>query len=232
MPQGAIVTDELWFSDPTTHFFLEILGPRAIGDKRTYGVYRQRLNAANLKLRFAAHALQNIASIVRELEIGEFIYFDDASRLKVSFNLEAFVVFMRAALDATVSAYATYFTGKSSIDSVNDVIGKWPVDWVSPPYRAVWDGLKSEYDSETFNWVHALVGRDKGMSLRDLVVHKSILFVDTIIDDRDKGRFVLALDKETVGPLVPWVETIFDRTSQFVAALRDQIQDAEASPVA
>jgi len=219
--------DDLWFSDPTTHIFHEINDPRGLQDRRVLGVYRQRLDAANLKVRFAAQALEDVEGIIRQLEHGEFIYFDDASRLKASFNLEAFVVFLRAAIDTTLCAYAAYFTGKTTFDSVNDVLSKWPVTWIPPERLGPWEELRAAYDSKSFTWIHALAGREQGMSWRDLAVHKTTLAIDTIIDEKDRGKFVIALDKETFGPAGPWLKNIFDEALRFVLVLMNQVRAAE-----
>jgi hypothetical protein len=109
--------------------------------------------------------------------------------LKVHFGLEAFVVFLRAALDTAVGGYALYFSAKTDIDSINDVLKKWPPGWVPERSRVAWQGIKAAYDSETFTWIHSLTGRDKGMSLRDLAVHKGIVSIDTMIDEAHRGRF-------------------------------------------
>jgi hypothetical protein len=74
--------DDMWSSDPTTHIFCEVLDQKRLTDPRAVGVYRQRLDASNLKLRFAVQALREVTAVVGELEHGEFIYFDDANRLK------------------------------------------------------------------------------------------------------------------------------------------------------
>lgn len=217
----------MWFSDPTTHIFYEVLDQKRLTDLRAVGVYRQRLDASNLKLRFAVQALREVATVVRELEHGEFIYFDDANRLKAHFGLEAFVVFLRASLDTAVGGYALYFSCKTNIDSINDVLKKWPAAWVPERNRVVWEGIKAAYDSEVFTWIHGLVGRDKGMSLRDLAVHRGIVSIDTVIDDANRGRFVITLDKETVAPAVPWLESVFHHVHQFIFALRDQMREAD-----
>lgn len=221
--------DDMWFSDPTTHIFYEVLDQKRRTDPRAVGVYRQRLDASNLKLRFAVQALREVTAVVRELEHGEFIYFDDANRLKAHFGLEAFVVFLRTALDTAVGGYAPYFSGKTDIDSINDVLKKWPPAWIPERNLIAWEGIKAAYDSETFTWIHSLVGRDKGMSLRDLAVHKGIVSIDTVIDYADRGRFVITLDKETVAPAGPWLEAAFHHVHQFIFALRDQIRDADAA---
>ena len=135
--------DDMWFSDSTTHIFYEVLDQKRLTDPRAVGIYRQRLDASNLKLRFAAQALREVTAVVHELEHGEFIYFDDENRLKAHFGLEAFVVFLRAALDTAVSGYALYFSGKTGIDSVNDVLKKWPAAWVPERNLVAWGSDQS-----------------------------------------------------------------------------------------
>jgi hypothetical protein len=66
------------------------------------------------------------------------------------------------------------------------------------------------------------------MSHRDFAVHKGIVSIDTMIDDADRGRFVITLDKETVAPACSWLEAAFHHVHQFIFALRDQIRDADA----
>jgi hypothetical protein len=221
--------NELWFCDPTTHIFYEVLEQKKVTDPRTVGIYRQRLDASNLKLRFAVQALREVTAVVKELEHGEFIYFDDANRLKAHFGLETFVVFLRAALDMAIGGYAVYFSGNTDIDSINDVFKKWPPSWISERNRVAWESIKAAYDRETFTWIHSLVGRDRGMSLRDLAVHKGIVSIDTVINDAGRGRFVITLDKETLAPANPWLEAVFRHVHQFILALRAQIRDAETS---
>ena len=221
--------DDMWFSDPTTHIFHNVLDQERQTDPRVVGVYRERLDASNLKLRFAAQALRDVLAVVQELEHGEFIYFDDANRLKAHFGLSAFLVFLRAALDTALGGYGAYFAGRKDIDSINEVLKKWPPAWIPGANQPAWGEMVAAYNSETFTWIQSLVGRDKGMSLRDLVVHKGIVSIDTVIDDTDRGCFVIEVNKEEMVPARPWLESTFDRVWRFILTLRDQIREAETA---
>jgi hypothetical protein len=220
--------DEMWFSDPSTNIFYDVLEQTRHTDKKLVGVYRARLEASDLKLRFAGRALDDVTAVIDELEHGEFLYFDDTNRLKAHFGLAAFLIFLRAALDTAVGGYGAYFSGKTDIDSINDVLKKWPPKWLPTANEAAWGDIKSAYDSADYTWVHALVGRDKGMSLRDLVVHKGTVSIDTIIDENDRGLFVVHVGREAQAPAKLWLTDIFDRAHRFILSLRDQIRAAES----
>jgi len=56
---------------------------------------------------------------------------------------------------------------------------------------SVWQSVPADYASPDFNWLSALVGTTCGQSLRDIAVHRSVLNIDAMIDDRDRGVFVL-----------------------------------------
>ena len=205
-------------------------------DNKVLGVYGQRLDACDSKIRFAAKAYLAIRTIVSELEHGEFIYFDDASRLDMSFYTESFLIFLRASLDLAVSAYYAYFSAKTNIDSFNDFIKKFgkeqqtqtESDWLPSKSREFWSGVYEDYATEEFyTWTHALVGKDKSMSLRDLVIHKQSVIVDTYIDENDKGRFFIGLTKDSMGHIMPWLEHTFDKVQIVMDRVKSDITDAE-----
>jgi hypothetical protein len=135
---------ELWFCDQSTHIFAAIREPRKTMDAKLLGIYRQRLDAANVKFRFAAWSLRQLHRLVADLEHGEFIYLDDGDRLRGSFFLEAFLVFMRAAVDTTISAYYAYFASKTDLDGLHDVLkqaSKGPAEWMPERSRGFWAEL-------------------------------------------------------------------------------------------
>lgn len=228
------LVSELYFSDPNTHWFAECLQVKKPLDIKVLGVYKQRLDACDMKMRFSAKAFLAIQSVIKKLEHGEFIYFDDAGRLEVNFNVESMIIFLRAALDLAVSAYSAYFSSKTNIDSFNDFIkriGKGQIEkpeWLPVQSQAFWLGVYEDYESEEYyTWVCLLVGRDKGMSLRDLVIHKQNVTVDTYIDEDDKGRFYIGLSKDSMGHILPWLEHIFDSVQRTIERVKNDILNAE-----
>jgi hypothetical protein len=192
---------------------------------RSKSMYKYKLEAADLKLRFAAYAYEEIMKIVDDLEFGEFIYFDDRSRLKMSFHLESFLVFSRACLDLAVSSYYTYFRNTTNLDSINDFIGKIKVDasWIPPVSKLFWENLIKEYDDVNFNWVNFFIGSSAGVSLRDKSVHKGTIYIDTIINEGDKGCFILNLNSKEIGYLVPWLIHSFGQIQLCLIHMRNDI---------
>jgi hypothetical protein len=47
------------------------------------------------------------------------------------------------------------------------------------------------------------------MSLRDLVIHRQNVIVDTYVDDDDEERFFIGLTRDSMGHMMPWLEHIF-----------------------
>ena len=230
------LVSELSFSDPGTHWFAECRQVQKPLDNKVLGVYGQRLDACDSKIRFAAKAYLAIRKTVFELEHGEFIYFDDASKLDMSFHTESLLIFLRASLDLAISAYCAYFSTKTNIDSFNDFIKKVgkgqqaqaEAVWLPTHSREFWSGVYEDHASEEFyTWIHALVGKDKGMSLRDLVIHKQSVIVDTYIDDNDRGRFFIGLTKDSMGQIMPWLEHIFNWVQTVMDRVKSDIVTAE-----
>ncbi len=230
------LTSELYFSDPKSHWFAECLLVKKPLERKVLGVYKQRLDASDSKIRFAAIAYLNIQKIVAELEHGEFIYFDDENRLKMHFNTESLIIFLRASLDLATSAYYTYFSQNTNIDSINDFLkkigkgrkNKAEIEWLPSDSQDFWFDVYGDYSTEEyFTWIHLLVGRDKGMSLRDLIIHKQNVEVDTYIDDDDKGHFYIGLTKDSMGHVNPWLEHIFQSVQRLLDRIRDDIINAE-----
>jgi len=157
MPDQLV--SELAFSDPSTHFFTDCRFINKPYGKRVLGVYGQRLDACNWKIRFAAKAYLGVQAIVAELEHGEFIYFDDESRLEMGFYTESFLVFLRACLDLAISAYYAYFTGKTDLDSFNDFVKKLnTAEWLPESSREFWSVISEDYKTEEFyTWIQTLV---------------------------------------------------------------------------
>lgn len=79
----ALVT-ELYICDPVTHIFYDCRTINKQYDKRLLGIYGQRLDTCNVKIRFAAKSLLAVRKIVKDLKQGEFIYFDEENRLELS----------------------------------------------------------------------------------------------------------------------------------------------------
>ncbi|NJN99285.1 MAG: hypothetical protein HC875_36920 [Anaerolineales bacterium] len=198
-------------------------------DIRILGLYGQRLDSCNIKFRFAAKSYLEVISVLNELEHGEFIYFDDESRLKVSFYIESLMIFLRACLDMAVSAYYIYFSGKTDLDSFNDFLKKLAnfSVWLPNESKEYWDILNIQYSSDEFAWIHALAGSDKGMSLRDIAVHKSLIEIDTGIDDKDRGYFELKLSKGNYGHAQTWINSIYQNVEALLDMLKRDIVNAE-----
>jgi hypothetical protein len=221
---------DLSYSDPGTHIFGECRRIKRAYEPKILGIYGQRLDACNVKIRFAAKSYLEVQDIVGELEHGEFIYFDDASRLNMTFYVESFLIYSRAALDLAVSAYYTYFTGDTNLDSFHGFVKKIPgeVDWLPDNSKRLWSAVHKDYNSEgCYTWIHALVGTEKGLSLRDLVVHKSNVVIDTYIDENDKGRFYIGFTRDSMGHIVPWLDHIFNWTRKILLTIKRDIVNAE-----
>lgn len=226
------LVDQLWFSDPSTHLFHQVRTVRKQLDRRTLGIYGSRLDAANQKIRYAAEALVRVLRIVSELTHGEFIYFDDRSRLAAHEALESFLIFLRASMDLITAAWWAYHTDTTNLDSFHDLLKRLRagVQWApvqldgTPTY---WGELIAMFDSADFSWLSALVGQSKGQSLRDIAVHRSVLELDTIVNDQDKGVFVLALGKDSVGQADAWLASIYEQAMGFIVRVRQNIADHE-----
>jgi hypothetical protein len=224
------MVSELWYSDPSAHIFNECRRVKKEYEPRILGIYGQRLDACDIKIRFAAKSYLAVQEIVETLEHGEFVYFDDESRLEMSFYVESLLIFLRASLDLAVSAYFTYFTGSTKLDSFHDFVKKIRngIDWLPENSESLWLAVYEDYGSEeNFTWVHVLVGREKGLSLRDLVVHKSNVLIDTCIDEDDRGRFYIGLTKDGMGHVLPWLEHVFGWTQKIIVTIKNDIVDAE-----
>jgi hypothetical protein len=223
------LVSELSYCDPTTHIFHECRLIHKPYELKILGAYGQRLDACNMKLRFAAESYIELKRLLDELEFGEFIYFDDASRLKATFYLENLLIFLRASLDLTMSAYYIYFTGETKLDSFNDFLKKLKngIDWLPNTSKEYWKGVYKDYTSENFTWIQALVGREKGMSLRDLVVHKSLIELDTLIDEKDKGRFYIKLTRDSIGCAKPWIDYLYWSVVDTIEIMKRNIVEAE-----
>ena len=81
-----------------------------------------------------------------------------------------------------------------------------------------------DYLSEDFyTWIHTIVGREKGLSLRDMVVHKSTVDIDTYIDENDKGKFYIGLSRDSFGHIIPWFENIFSHCGDIIDKIINDI---------
>lgn len=225
MKDNEILLSENYHIQPENQYFFECYSIDKKLSEKSFNIYKYKLEAADTKLRFATFAYEEIRKITDELEVGEFIYFDDYNRLRMSFYLEAFLVFARAGLDLAISSYFTYFHDTTNLDSLNDFIKKIKKehDWLPIFSKHNWMELVSDYDSENFNWVKALVGASSGVSLRDKVVHKGSILIDTIINESDKGCFVIHLNSKEIGYLVPWLINTFGQISQYLITIKNDI---------
>lgn len=224
------LTKELFYCDPLTHLFEKCRIINKEFSKKILGIYGQRLDACNMKVRFAARALVFIKQIVQELEHGEFIYFDDENRLKLSFYTESYLIFIRVSLDLIVSNYYIYLTGNTNLDSLNDFLKKLRKDesFLPDDSREFWKSILEDYSTEEYyTWIHTIVGREKGLSIRDLIVHKSIVDIDTYIDENDRGKFYIGLSKESFGHILPWLENIFDWSGKIIDNITNSIVSLE-----
>ena len=220
---------ELYICDPVTHIFHDCRTINKQYDKRLLGIYEQRLDACNVKIRFAAKSLLAARKIVKDLEHGEFIYFDDENRLELSYYVESFLIFSRASIDLAISAYHLYFLGSSNLDSFNDFLKKLSKGIGTLPVKSkkFWNTVYEAFEADHFTWVHALVGKEEGLSLRDLVVHKGMVEVDTYIDDNDRGRFYIVLNRQNDDHVLPCLNEIFDWVQKIVDRIRRDVLDAE-----
>jgi len=224
----ALVT-ELYICDPVTHIFYDCRIINKQYGKRLLGIYEQRLDACNVKIRFAAKSLLAARKIVKELEHGEFIYFDDESRLGLSYYVESFLIFSRASIDLAISAYHLYFFGSGNLDSFSDFLKKLPerIGTLPAKSRRFWSTVYEAFEAEHFTWIHALVGKEKGLSLRDLVVHKGMVEVDTHADDDHRDKFYIGLDRRNEDYLLLCLNEIFDWIQKIVDRIRKDVLDAE-----
>ena len=226
------LTTDLFYCDPQTHLFVKC---RKIGekfDKKILGLYGLKLDSCNIKIRFAATALNNIKQIVKELEHGEFIYFDDENRLKLSFYTESFLIFIRTTLDLAVSSYYLYLTGDTTLHSINDFLKKIKKDnsFLPNDSKDFWNKILNDYEREDhYTWIHALVGRERGSSLRDIAVHKSRVEIETYIDEKDRGKFYIILLGNQEGHPVPFFGNIFSQCSHIIDKVINDICFLESS---
>lgn len=128
-----------------------------------------------------------------------------------------------------ISAYHLYFLGSSNLDSFNDFLKKLSKGIGTLPAKSkkFWNTVYEAFEADHFTWVHALVGKEKGLSLRDLVVHKGVAEVDTYIDDNDRGRFYIVVNRQNEGHVLPCLNEIFDWVQKIVDRIRRDILDAE-----
>ena len=146
------ILSELFFCDSSSHYFAECLQVTKPLEAKVLGIYSQRLDACDMKIRFVAKSYLEVEKIIRELQHGEFIYFDDESRLSINFYTESFFIFLRATLDLSISAYHAYFNEKTSMDSFNDFIkqvGKIQEKedqstWIPAKSLSFWSNLGSD----------------------------------------------------------------------------------------
>jgi hypothetical protein len=101
--EPSVLISELSYCDPTTHIFFDCRMIKRPYDIKILSLYGQRLASCNMKFRFAAKSYIEVISILNDLEHGEFIYFDDESRLKVLFYGESLMIFLRASLDMAMN---------------------------------------------------------------------------------------------------------------------------------
>jgi hypothetical protein len=226
------LVDELWFSDPSTNLFRTIQNPRKSLDPRTRGIYADRLKSANQKVRYAADSLVRLLKIIDDLGSGEFIYFDDLCRLQAHAAMESFLIFARATLDLVSAAWWAYHTESTNLDSFHDLLKKlrqglaWaPLDLNGE--RTYAGQLVTAFADDSFTWLSAVVGQSKGLSLRDLAVHRSALTLNTAIDGDDRGRILVDLDKDAVGDADRWMVTIYEEALRFVYHVRADIEALE-----
>jgi hypothetical protein len=230
------ILSELFFCDPSSHYFAECLQVTKPLEAKVLGVYSQRLDACDMKIRFAAKSFLENEKIIRELQHGEFIYFDDQSRLSMNFYTESFVIFLRAALDLSISAYHAYFNEETNMDSFNKFIKQVSKieekedqsTWIPANSLSFWSNLFQDFAlEEDYMWLHALVGRGKGRSLRDIVIHRQNVCINTCIDDNDHGRFVIGLTKDSMGYVMPWLEHIFESSQKVIGKVKEDILASE-----
>ncbi len=233
MQNPFVLVSELWYSDESTHVFQPIRQVRKPLKLKTLGVYRRCLDTANQKIRYASYHFIELMKILRELEHGEFIYFDDGNWLRVHAALEAHLVFLRASLDVITRAWWAYFTDTTKLDSFHDLLKKLTkTPTLIPPSlseksREHWRRILADYVSVEFSWLNALVGTESRQSLRDIAVHRSVLNIDTTISDEDRGFFVLQLGSDIEGDAVTWLDRIFGEAQDIVDCMAFDIEEAE-----
>lgn len=218
------LANELFFSDASTHLFEKCRRINKDFPKNILGLYIQKLDACNIKVRFAARALVFIKQIVEEFEHGKFIYFDDANRLKLSFYTESYLIFIRASLDIIVGAYYIYLTGKTNLDSLNDFFKKIRNDnsFLPDSSKEFWESIWGDYEG-IYTWINLIVGKEKGLSLRDMVVHKSTVDIDYYIDENKRGEFYIGFSKKSSGNMMPWLEDIFNQSGTIIDRIKNDI---------
>lgn len=229
-PPSELVS-EWQFSDCSTHIFSGCRSLKNPLNERALGIYKQRADACNMKLRFAAKAYLEVNDLLKPLEHGELIWFDDEDRLNVAFYFESLLVNLRASLDTAVSAYYTYFTGNPSLDSAHQFlreVGRG-LDWVPAESHKYWQEVYKAYKSATdYTWIQALVGRDKGHALRDFVLHKGTAEIGTLIDANDRGKFYVQLAKGVDDYAIPWIANVYGCVASTIDFVIDDIMRAEA----
>lgn len=232
MDSPFLLASDLCYSDPSIHIFSGIRNIQKPLDEKTRKIYRAALDAADRKIRYASLYFVQIMDIFMELEHGEFIYFDDENRLRVHAALESHLIFLRASLDLLTRAWWSYFTGSPAVDSLHDLLKKFskggmPKRSASQASEEHWQRVLRQYTSSDFNWLTALVGTTRGQSLRDIAVHRSVLCVDTAINDRGRGIFVLQLGKDSEGDAVSWIDAIFTGARELIDRMVVDILEGE-----
>lgn len=228
MKDPLLLVSEFSYRDENTHIFRECRIIKKPYEMKILGLYGQRLDSCNLKFRFAAKSYLKCLSVLHDLEQGEFIYFDDKSRLKMSFYLESLLIFLRASLDLAISSYYIYFTGKTNLDSLNDFLKSVEkfVTWIPNESKEYWRNLNAQYLSPENEWVLALAGTDKGMSLRDIAVHKSNIEMETGIDENDKGHLYIKVKCSEV-PAKEMIDILYHKVQGALNLIKKDILDAE-----
>lgn len=226
MKKIETLANELFFSDASTHLFDKCRRINKDFPKNIMGLYIQKLDACNIKVRFAARALLFIKQVVEEFEHGKFIYFDDANRLKLSFYTESYLVFIRASLDIIVGAYYMYLTGKTNLDSLNDFFKKIQNDnnFLPDSSKEFWKSILEDYE-DNYTWINLIVGKEKGLSLRDMVVHKSTVNIEYYIyvEENDNGEFWIDFSKKSRVNMIPWLENIFSQSGNIIDKIKNDI---------
>jgi hypothetical protein len=74
-----------------------------------------------------------------------------------------------------------------------------------------------------------LAGSDKGMSLRDIAVHRSVIEIDTAIDDNDKGYFDIKLSRGRYRHAKTWITLVYQEAENLLDLIGQDIINAEQS---
>ena len=145
--------------------------------------------------------------------------------------LENFFIYSRLSLDLIVSAWWNYRVERKNLDSLKDFLKKFEnCKWYSEDTKESFVEINNSLSGDEWHWIQTLVGASKGQSLRDVAVHRKVVFLDTATSPVDeRAKIVLELDKDTVSPVTHILPEIFTGVVHAIQGIRLDILTEERS---